>query len=67
MDITREMMLHEHALFGLNDGGAHCGFISDATIVTFLLTHWVRDRTRGERLPLETGQQILVMLREFAA
>jgi len=53
MDITREMMLHELALFGLNDGGAHCGFISDASIVTFLLTHWVRDRTRGEKLPLE--------------
>jgi N-acyl-D-aspartate/D-glutamate deacylase len=24
-------------------------------MTTFLLTHWVRDRTRGERLPLETA------------
>ena len=53
MEVTREMMLHDRALFGLNDGGAHCGIISDASIPSFLLTHWVRDRTRGERLPLE--------------
>jgi N-acyl-D-amino-acid deacylase len=38
---------------GLGDGGAHCGAICDASIETYMLTHWVRDRTRGERLPLE--------------
>ena len=32
-----------------------CGAICDASIPTFMLTHWVRDRTRGARLPLETG------------
>ncbi|MAI79037.1 MAG: amidohydrolase [Deltaproteobacteria bacterium] len=53
MEVTREMMEHELALFGLNDGGAHCGFICDASTVTFLLTHWVRDRKRGDTLPLE--------------
>ena len=52
-EVTRKMMEHEHALFGLADGGAHCGIISDASMPTFTLTHWVRDRTRGERLPLE--------------
>src|SRR5207302_5927703 len=25
----------------------------DASIPTFMLTHWVRDRDRGEKLPLE--------------
>ena len=35
------------------DGGAHCGVICDASQPTFMLTHWTRDRTRGERLPLE--------------
>ena len=30
-----------------------CGAICDASIETFMLTHWVRDRSRGERLPLE--------------
>ena len=38
---------------GLADGGAHCGVICDASMPTFLLTHWVRDRQRGARLPLE--------------
>ncbi len=52
-DDLREMMLHPQAVFGLSDGGAHCGLICDASNPTFLLTHWVRDRTRGPRLPLE--------------
>jgi N-acyl-D-aspartate/D-glutamate deacylase len=49
----REMLLHPNAVLGLSDGGAHCGIICDASTPTFLLTHWVRDRRRGERLPLE--------------
>jgi N-acyl-D-amino-acid deacylase len=52
-DAIREMMTDEQALFGLGDGGAHCGLICDASIPTYLLTHWVRDRERGDRLPLE--------------
>src|SRR6185295_13296009 len=35
------------------DGGAHCGIICDAGMPTFLLPYWVRDRQRGERIPLE--------------
>jgi N-acyl-D-aspartate/D-glutamate deacylase len=27
--------------------------ICDASIQTFMLSHWVRDRTRGERIPVE--------------
>jgi N-acyl-D-aspartate/D-glutamate deacylase len=49
----REMMHHPAAVLGLGDGGAHCGTICDASIQTFMLTHWVRDRTRGERIPIE--------------
>ena len=49
----REMLLHPQTVLGLSDGGAHCGIICDASMPTFLLTHWVRDRRRGERLPLE--------------
>jgi len=49
----REMLLHPRAVVGLADGGAHCGIICDAGTPTFLLTHWVRDRRRGARLPLE--------------
>jgi N-acyl-D-aspartate/D-glutamate deacylase len=49
----REMLLHPRTVLGLSDGGAHCGLICDAGTPTFLLTHWVRDRSRGDRLPLE--------------
>jgi N-acyl-D-aspartate/D-glutamate deacylase len=49
----REMLTHPLAILGLSDGGAHCGLICDAGMPTMLLTHWVRDRSRGERLPLE--------------
>ncbi len=49
----REMLLHPRTVVGLADGGAHCGVICDASTPTFLLTHWARDRHRGERLPLE--------------
>jgi N-acyl-D-amino-acid deacylase len=53
MDPLREMLLHPRARVALGDGGAHCGVICDASIPTFLLTHWARDRRRGETLPLE--------------
>ncbi len=52
-DPIREMMFHPNAALGLGDGGAHCGIICDASIQTFMLTHWVRDRTRGEKVPVE--------------
>lgn len=52
-EALREMMVHPNALFGLSDGGAHCGLICDASMPTYLLTHWARDRSRGERIPVE--------------
>jgi N-acyl-D-aspartate/D-glutamate deacylase len=53
LDDMREMMLHPQSVFGLSDGGAHCATICDASIPTYLLTHWARDRERGERIPIE--------------
>ncbi len=53
LDAAREMLLHPRSASGLGDGGAHCGVICDASQPTFMLTHWTRDRARGERLPLE--------------
>ncbi|AEV76789.1 N-acyl-D-aspartate/D-glutamate deacylase [Mycolicibacterium rhodesiae NBB3] len=52
-DAIREMLTHPAGVVGLSDGGAHCGMICDASYPTFLLTHWARDRHRGEKLPLE--------------
>jgi N-acyl-D-aspartate/D-glutamate deacylase len=52
-DPIREMLLNPTSALGLGDGGAHCGAICDASTTTYMLTHWARDRSRGERLPLE--------------
>ena len=48
-----EMLTHPNTVCGVGDAGAHVGTICDASYPTYLLTHWGRDRTRGERLPLE--------------
>ena len=53
LDAAAEMMRHPATIYGLADGGAHCGVVSDASIPTFLLTHWARDRTRGDTIPIE--------------
>ena len=53
LEVVREMITDPHTVLGLSDGGAHCGVICDASLSTTMLTHWVRDRSRGERLPLE--------------
>ena len=47
------MLTAPGTISGLGDAGAHCGMICDASIPTYLLTHWARDRTRGPRLRLE--------------
>jgi N-acyl-D-amino-acid deacylase len=48
-----DMMTSPYTVQGLGDGGAHCNVICDASMTTYMLTHWVRDRTRGPRLTLE--------------
>jgi N-acyl-D-amino-acid deacylase len=40
-------------VLSLGDGGAHCGFICDTSLPTYMLTHWARDRSRGKKMPLE--------------
>ena len=52
-DVAREMMLHPNSILGISDGGAHCGMICDASAPTYLLAHFVRDRSRGPRIKLE--------------
>jgi N-acyl-D-amino-acid deacylase len=52
-EAIREMIMHPASILGLSDGGAHCGLICDASFPTYLLTHWARDRTRGELIPIE--------------
>jgi len=56
LDAVREMLVHPRALVGLGDGGAHVGTVCDASMPTYLLTHWARDRARG--IPLERVVQM---------
>jgi N-acyl-D-amino-acid deacylase len=44
---------HPKTMMSLADGGAHCGYICDVSMPTYMLTHWARDRKRGPTLPLE--------------
>lgn len=52
-DGFKTSMSHPNILFGLSDGGAHCGIIADAGMPSFILTHWARDRSKGEQFDLE--------------
>ena len=47
------LLQHPSTMISLGDGGAHVGYITDAGLPTFMLTHWTRDRQRGPTLPLE--------------
>ncbi len=52
-DDIHEMITSPNTLFGLSDAGAHCGAICDASMTTSSLTVWSRDRTRGDKVPIE--------------
>ncbi|HET6664287.1 MAG TPA: amidohydrolase family protein [Acidimicrobiales bacterium] len=53
-----ELLTQPDVVLGLGDGGAHCGLLCDASVPTYMLSHWARDRSRGERLPLELAVNI---------
>lgn len=53
LNVIHDMLLDPNSVIGLTDAGAHVNMIFDAVSPTYQLTHWVRDRTRGEKLPLE--------------
>jgi N-acyl-D-aspartate/D-glutamate deacylase len=58
LDVTAELLVHPHTVLGLGDGGAHVDLICDAGYPSFLLTYWVRERTRGT-IPFETAVKVL--------
>ncbi len=47
-----EQLSNPSTVLGLADGGAHCNMICDASMPTWMLTHWARDRD-GAKIPLE--------------
>ena len=52
-DVMYEMITHPDTTIGLSDAGAHVNLIFDAVNPTYQLIHWVRDRKRGPKLPIE--------------
>jgi N-acyl-D-aspartate/D-glutamate deacylase len=52
MDAVEEMLEHPRMLIGLGDSGAHVGLIMDASLPTWFLAYWVRDR---QKFTIEEG------------
>ncbi|MCB1747806.1 MAG: amidohydrolase family protein [Gammaproteobacteria bacterium] len=52
---VHEMLRHPLSVLGLSDAGAHCRFVCDGGVHTYVLTAWYRDRDENDplRLPLE--------------
>lgn len=46
MDAVEELLDHPQMAIGLGDSGAHVGLIMDASLPTWFLLHWVRDRAK---------------------
>ena len=59
LDDVHEMLTHPASVWGLGDGGAHCGVACDAGGPTLMLTHWVRDRARGPKIPLAEAVRMM--------
>jgi N-acyl-D-aspartate/D-glutamate deacylase len=53
LDAMREMLLDPNTVTGLGDAGAHVKLICDGSAPSTQITHWARDRSRGQRIPLE--------------
>ena len=51
--VMEEMITHPNTTIGLSDAGAHVNLIFDAVGPTYQLVHWVRDRSRGIKMPIE--------------
>jgi N-acyl-D-amino-acid deacylase len=48
------MMTGRHTLYGLSDGGAHCGTICDGSFPTSTIALWSKGSKTGRQIPLES-------------
>lgn len=53
LDDVHDMMMNKRTLFGLSDGGAHCGTISDGSFPTTTIALWSKGSKTGRTIPLE--------------
>jgi len=53
LEDQRKAIENDLSVFGLSDGGAHCGVLCDASVPTYMLAYMTRDRVKGPRMSLE--------------
>jgi len=51
LDPYFDAIANDQSVFGLSDGGAHCGVLCDASVPTYMMSYVARDRKKT--LPLE--------------
>ncbi|MHA3794443.1 amidohydrolase family protein [Sphingomonas sp. YL-JM2C] len=61
---AEEMLRHPQTIYGLGDGGAHCGIVCDASLPTYMLSRWA---TRGGDGGLPVGEVVRGLTRDTAA
>jgi N-acyl-D-amino-acid deacylase len=47
------MLTHPGTVLGLGDGGAHTRFACDASVQTFMLSHWAKQAAGALQMPIE--------------
>jgi N-acyl-D-amino-acid deacylase len=57
-DIVKQLLSHPRTVMGFSDAGAHVSQMSDCSIQTHLLAHWVRNR---QDFTLEQGVQMMTL------
>lgn len=60
------MMRHPQSLPGLSDGGAHVGFICDASFPTYLLSYWSRDRINAGKSGFDLPRSVQMLTADCA-
>ena len=53
LDAVYDALERPNVVLSASDAGAHVLTVCDGAVNTFMLTHWVRDRKRGPRIPIE--------------
>jgi N-acyl-D-aspartate/D-glutamate deacylase len=66
LDSVYEMITDPNTVFGLGDGGAHYGFICDASYPSFVLSYWTRDRQKGDGRRISLPQAVHRLTRRNA-
>ena len=59
LNAVGEMINDPNVIIGGADAGAHVNMICDASYPTYMFQHWVRDRKRGPKMPIEQAVKLI--------